>query len=165
MQELGLLARHESRALAGGEMDRGERADGRALDRAGAARHDVDALAAGGEARTGVDPDEPGFAAPLGEHAEQLLRHARRAFDRYPVIGRWIHEDRLGIARLRIGHGPRVHVLPDRLVAVEVALALDVGAAAEHAVLELAFLPECLHAGLYLGLREIARPARAAELQ
>ena len=56
-------------------------------------------------------------------------------------------------------------MLPDRLVAVDVALALDIGAAAEHAVLELALALERLHAGLHLGLREIAAAAGAAELQ
>src|SRR5207245_207681 len=87
------------------------------------------------------------------------------AFDRHPLVVRRIHEDRLRIARLGIDHGPLIHVFPDRLVAVEIALALDTGAAAKDAVLELALLSELAHSGLHLGLREIAAAARAAELQ
>jgi hypothetical protein len=56
-------------------------------------------------------------------------------------------------------------VFPDRLVAVEIALALDIGAAAKDAVLELALFSELTHSGLHLGLREIAAAACAAELQ
>ena len=56
-------------------------------------------------------------------------------------------------------------MFPDRLVAVEIALALDIGAAAKDAVLELALFSELAHSGLHLGLREIAAAARAAELQ
>src|SRR5262249_60463804 len=53
----------------------------------------------------------------------------------------------------------------DRLVAVALALAFDVGAPAEDAVLELALVPEFAHSGLHLRLREIAAAARTAELQ
>src|SRR6478735_2670616 len=115
--------------------------------------------------RAGIEPDKAGFTAPFREHAERLLAHAGRTFDRHPVVVRGLHEDRLRVARLGIGHGPTVGVLPDRLVAVDVALAFDVCAAAEHAVLEFALALERLHAGLHLGLREITAAARAAELQ
>src|SRR5262245_50146554 len=165
MQELGLAARGERHRLAGGEMDGGERAQRLIAGRAFAADDDIDAFAAGGEARARLDPVEAGFAAPLGEHAEQLLRYAGGAGHRHPLVACRVHEDRLRVARLRIDHRPLVHVLPDRLVAVQVALAFHVGAPPKYAVLELALAPELLHAGLDLGLREIARARGAAELQ
>src|SRR5205823_15061037 len=126
--------------------------------------HDVDALAAGGEARAGVEAEQARLAAPLGEHAEQLLRDAALALDRHPFVVVGVHEDRLRIARLGIDHRPAVGALPDRLVAVHVALALDVGAPTENSIFELALAFEPLHAGLDLGLREIARAGGAAEL-
>src|SRR5215472_15097113 len=165
MQELDLRARREPRRFARPEINRGERAQRLIADGAGAARDHVDAFAARGIARAGVKLDQACFAAPLGEDAEQLLGDAGRAFDRHPLVVGRVHEDRLRIARLGIDHGPAVYVFPDRLVAVEIALAFDVGAPAEHTVLELAVVSEFAHSGLHLGLREIAAAARAAELQ
>src|SRR5712691_1660472 len=165
MQELGLLARREGRALAGGEMDRSERPQRLVAGRARAAGDDIDAPAPPRVARAGGETEQARFAAPLREHAEQLLRDAGRALDRHPLVIRGVDEDRLRIARLRIDHRPSVHVLPDRLVGVEVALALDVGLAAEDAVLELAERSELAHSGLHLGLRQVAAAAGAAELQ
>src|SRR5262249_19576391 len=165
MQKLGLLTRGDRRRFARPEIKRGERAQRLAADRAGAANDDVDAFAVRDIAHTGVELDQACFAAPLGEDAEQLLADAGGAFDRHPLVVRRVHEDRLGIARLGIDHGPPVHVLPDRLVAVEITLALDVRAAAKDAVLELALFSELAHSGLHLGLGEIAAAARAAELQ
>src|SRR6516225_11737699 len=123
-----------------------------AADGARAARDHVDALAARDIARAGVELDQTCLAAPLGEYAEQLLGDAGCAFDRHPLVVRRIHEDRLRIARLGIDHGPLIHMFPDRLVAVEIALALDIGAAAKDAVLELALFSELAHSGLHLGL-------------
>src|SRR5215831_2085348 len=165
MQQLGLLARRDRRAFARLEIERGERAQRLTADAAGAARDYVDPFAARDIARAGIELDQACFAAPLGEDAEQLLGDTGRAFDRHPVIVHRVHEDRLRITRLGIDHGPPIHVFPDRLVAVEIALALDVGASAEHAVLELALGSELAHSGLHLGLREVAAAARAAELQ
>src|SRR5215472_8877635 len=165
MQELGLLARRDRRAFARPEIERGERAQRLTADAARTARDHVDRFAARDIARAGVELEQACFAAPLVEDAYHLLRDARRAFDRHPVIVRRVHEDRLRITRLGIDHGPSVHAFPDRLVAVEIALALDVGASAEHAVLELALGSELAHAGLHLGLRKVAAAARAAELQ
>src|SRR5262249_10565926 len=130
-----------------------------------AARDHVDAFAARGVARAGVELEQARFAAPLGEDAEQLLGDAGRSFDWHPLIIRRVHEDRLRIARLGIDHGPAGDVFPDRLGAVEIALALEVSAPAEDAVLELALSPERAHSGLHLGLREIAAAAGTAELQ
>src|SRR5262249_58094850 len=110
------------------EIERGERAQRLAADAACAARDHVDRFAARDIARAGVELEQARFAAPLREDAEQLLGDARCAFDRHPVIVRRIHEDRLRMTRLGIDHGPSVHAFPDRLVAVEIALALDVGA-------------------------------------
>src|SRR5262249_53617886 len=140
MQELGLRARREPRRFARPKINRGESAQRLAADGACAARDDVDAFAARGVARAGVELDQACFAAPLGEDAEQLLGDAGRAFDRHPPIVRRVHEDRLRIARLRVVHWPAVLVFPDGLVAVEIALALGVGAPAEDAVLELALV-------------------------
>src|SRR5215472_9262214 len=165
MQELGLLARRDRRGFSRSEIKRGERAQRLTADAARAARDHVDPFAARDIARAGVELEQACFAAPLVEDAYHLLRDARRAFDRHPVIVHRVHEDRLRITRLGIDHGPPVHVFPDRLVAVEIALALDVGASAEHAVLELALGSELAHSGLHLGLREVAAAARAAELQ
>src|SRR5215467_8279028 len=165
MQQLGLLARGDGRRFARPEIKRGERAQPLAADGACAARDHVDAFAARDIARAGVELDQACFAAPLGEYAEELLGDAGRAFDRHPLVVRRIHEDRLRIARLGIDHGPLIHVFPDRLVAVEIALALDVNAPTEDAVLELALFSELAHSGLHFRLREIAAAARAAELQ
>src|SRR5215472_13480801 len=165
MQELGLLARRDRRAFARPEIERGERAQRLTADAARTARDHVDRFAARDIARAGVELEQARFAAPLGEDAEQLLGDAGHAFDRHPLIIRRVHEDRLRIARLGIDHWPAVHVFPDRLVAVEIALALDVGAPAEDAVLDLALVSEFAHSGLHLRLREIAAAARAAELQ
>src|SRR5262249_13681174 len=165
MQQLGLLARGDGRRFARPEIKRGERTQPLAADGARAARDHVDALAARDIARAGVELDQTCLAAPLGEYAEQLLGDAGCAFDRHPLVVRRIHEDRLRIARLGIDHGPLIHMFPHRLVAVEIALALDVNAPTEDAVLELALLSELPHSGLHLGLREIAAAARAAELQ
>ena len=90
---------------------------------------------------------------------------ARHAGDREPlVIGR-IDHDRIAIARLRIFHALAVHVLPDRLIAVGIAAALDVVVAAENAALERAELFQFLGAGIDLLARQIAAAAGAAELQ
>src|SRR5215831_15270238 len=165
MQQLGLLARDDRRRFARSEIERGERTQRLTTDATRAARDHVDAFAAGDIARAGVEPEQSCFAAPLGEYAEQLLRDAGRAFDRHPLVVRRVHEDRLRIARLGIVHGPAVRVFPNRLVAIDIALALDVGAPAEGAVLELALFSELAHSDLHLGLREIAAAAGAAELQ
>src|SRR5262245_7247352 len=125
----------------------------------------MDALAARLITGARVELEKSRFAASFREHPEQLLGNARRVGNRYPFVVRGIHEDRLWIARFRVDHRPTVHALPDRLVAVHVALAFDGGAAAKHAVLELALALERLHAALHLGLREIAAAAGAAELQ
>src|SRR5262249_21309636 len=69
------------------------------------------------------------------------------------------------VALRRICHRPPVHVLPDRLVAVDVALALLTLVSAKHAFLERAVLLQFRGAGLELLLRHIAVAARAAELQ
>src|SRR5262245_37340431 len=124
----------------------------------------MDALAARLVAGAGVELEESRFAASFREHTERLFVDARRVGNGYPFVVRGIHEDRLWIARFRVDHRPSVHALPDCLVAVHVALAFNVGAAAEHAVLELALALERLHAALHLGLREIAAAAGAAEL-
>src|SRR5262249_24794618 len=165
MQQLDLLARGDRRRLARPEIKRGESAQRLAADGTRAARDQVDAFAARDIARAGVELDQACFAAPLGEDAEQLLGDAGRACDRHPRVVPRVHEDRLRIARLGIVHGPAVHVFPNRLVAIDIALALHVGAPAEDAVLELAFFSELAHSGLHLGLREIAAAAGAAELQ
>src|SRR5262249_32623526 len=73
--------------------------------------------------------------------------------------------DRIAIARLRIFHALAVHVLPDRLVAVGLAAALDVVVAAENAALEGAEFLQLLGAGIDLIARQVALAAGAAELQ
>src|SRR5262249_44707260 len=72
MQKLGLLARRDRRRFARPEIKRGERAQRLAADAACAARDHVDALAARGVARPGVELEQACFAAPLGEDAERL---------------------------------------------------------------------------------------------
>src|SRR5207247_531834 len=74
-------------------------------------------------------------------------------------------KDRRVVAARRIDHLAPVHVLPDRLVGIHIALAGRAVVAMEDAVLELAKFLQLLHASLDLAREEIARAAGAAELE
>src|SRR6266568_2275730 len=165
MQELGRLARSQSRPLAILEVDGRVLLQRLARAFAGALEHQIDAMAADLVARARVELDQARLRAPLGPHPEELFRNALRPFDRRPVVIRRVHHDRRVVAAFRIDHFAAMHVLPDRLVGVHIALAGNVVVAAEDAVLELAEFLQLLHAGLDLPRKQIAAAARAAELQ
>src|SRR5580658_10179885 len=102
---------------------------------------------------------------PLREGAEGLLRDTRHSLDGKPFIVCGIDDDRVTVARLGIFHALAIHVLPDRLVAIGVAAALDIVIAAEDAAFERAELLQLLGAGIDLLARQVAAAAGAAELQ
>src|SRR5262249_24602746 len=105
------------------------------------------------------------LATSLGEDAHQLFADAGNSLDRHPVEMIGAHHDGLMVARRRISHRPVVHVLPYRLIAVDVAFAVLALVAAKDALLERAVLLEFGRAGLHLLLGHVAIAARAAELQ
>src|SRR5262249_46294321 len=127
--------------------------------------HEID-LASGREnPRRRRQPQEARLAFALGEHAHQPLADAGRALDRHPLEMVGVHQDRIEIALWRISHRPPAHLLPDRLVAVDIAFALFAFIATKHALLERAVLLELGGAGLHLLLGHVAAAAGAAELQ
>src|SRR5262249_44050067 len=73
--------------------------------------------------------------------------------------------DGLMVARGRISHRPIVHVLPYRLIAIDVAFAVLALVAAKDALLERAVLLEFGGAGLHLLLGHVAIAATSAEQQ
>src|ERR1700685_1558918 len=99
-------------------------------------QHQIDAAFAGAIGGAAVKFYDRRSALPLGEAAERLFRHARHAVDRQPFVVGGIEHDGIAIARFWILHALAVHVLPDRLVAVGIAAALDVVMAAGDAALE-----------------------------
>src|SRR5262249_15762723 len=78
---------------------------------------------------------------------------------------RGVHEHRCAIARLRINHLALVHMLPDGLIGVHVALAGDTFLAMEDAILEFAEGFQLLHSGFDFAGHEIAAARCAAKLQ
>jgi hypothetical protein len=145
-----------------------------ALALTGARQHQIDAAAVHLMVRARLQSDQAGFGAPLGPHPEQLFGHARRAAHRHPVVILRIGIDRRVVAAFGIDHLAPVHVLPDRLVGIHVALAGNGGngghaggavVAVEDAVSELAEFFQLLHADLDLAREQMARAAGAAELQ
>lgn len=89
-----------------------------------ALEHHKNGAAVALEVRALIELHEGRLRAPLGERAHQLVVNAGRAFDRHPVEIIGPHHDWIVVARLGIFHRPLVHVLPDRLITVDVALAL-----------------------------------------
>src|SRR5258705_482106 len=79
------------------------------------------------------EPQKTRVAAAFGEHPHQLLADSGRARDRHPVEMLWAHQDRVVVALPRIVHRPLVHVLPHRLIAIDIALAVLTLVAAKHA--------------------------------
>src|SRR5215470_12870308 len=136
-----------------------------AADAALAGEHEVEPSPTGRKLGLRREPQEARLAAALGEHAHQLLADPPCAPDRHPVEMLRAHHDRVVVALRRIFHRPLVHVLPHRLVAVDVAPAFLALAAAKHPLLEGALLLELGGAGFDLLGAEVAAAARAAELQ
>src|SRR5262249_58640723 len=147
------------------EEQRGERPQ-RLIGRAPFARVGyVDGAAGCAQRGAGTELVEPGLSAPLAEHADELFVHAGAAGERHPLEMRAVHHYRRRIAGLGIFERSAVHVRPDRLVAVHVALARFALVAPEHAALERPQRLELAHPLLYFLARQIARAAAAAELQ
>src|SRR5262245_19171457 len=165
VQQHGRLARLDGGGLARLDINRRVLLERLAGAGAGAREHQIDAVACSLEARAFIELEQARLRAALGPYAQQLLGHTRRALDRHPIEIRRIERDRRGVAALGVAHLAPVHVLPDRLVGIHVALAGDALAAMEDAVLELAKRLELLHAGLHLTRQQVARAAGAAELQ
>src|SRR5580704_10603538 len=111
-------------------------------------QHQIDAAFAGTIGGAAVKFYDRRPALPLGEAAKRLFRHARHAVDRQPFVIGWIEHDGIAIARLWIVHALAVHVLPDRLIAIGIAAALDVVVAAEDATLEAAEFFQLFGAGM-----------------
>src|SRR5580704_11297409 len=128
-------------------------------------QHQIDAAFAGAVSGAARELDDRRPALPLGEAAERLFRHTGHAIDRQPLVIGGIEYDRIAIARLGIFHALAVHVLPDRLVAVGIAAALDVVVASEDAALEGAEFLQLLRAGIDFLARQVTGAAGAAELQ
>src|SRR5262249_34831152 len=92
-----------------------------AADAAFAGEHEIEPSPAGWKPGFRGEPQEARLAAALGEHAHQLFANPARALDRNPVEMLRAHHDRIAVALRRIFHRPPVHVLPCRLVAVDVS--------------------------------------------
>src|SRR6202451_4012137 len=127
-------------------------------------QHQIDAAFAGAIGGAAVKFYDRRSALPLGEAAERLFRHARHAVDRQPFVVGGIEHDGIAIARFWILHALAVHVLPDRLVAVGIAAALDVVMAAEDAALEGAEFFQLFGAGIDFLARQVAGAAGGAAL-
>src|SRR5215203_1001215 len=145
-------------------MQRGVLAIRAAREGAAAGYHEIHAALSRRVGRAGLQSHQRRPALPLREHAETSLPDTGHAADRGPLEVAGVDHDGIAIARLGVFHPLPVHVLPDRLVAVGVAPALDVVLAPENAILELAELFELVHAGGHLRTRQISAAAGAAEL-
>src|SRR6185312_8810731 len=132
---------------------------------AGPAQHQINAAAVGTVRRAALEAHKLGGALTLGERAERPARHPGLAGERQPFVVCRIDHDRIAIARFWIFHALAVRVLPDRLVAVGGAAALDVVVAAENAGLEGAVLFQFRGAGGDFLARQISAAAGTAELQ
>src|SRR5262245_20864233 len=165
VHDLGCFPCRDDRLFAARQIERGELAHLLTGDITLTAQNQIDPVPSHGVAGARIELEQAGLAAPFGEHAKQFFPDAGRAFDRDPGVVRGIHEDRLAVARGRIDHRPLVHVLPDRLIAIRILLAVEWNAPAVDPVLELAVLVELLHAGAYFGIRQITAAAGAAELK
>src|SRR5262245_26060635 len=139
-----------------------------AIDCAVALQHEADLNAAARRhypLRVRVELQHRELQVTLGKIAQVLPGEARR--DRFPVEARRLDEDRLAVARLRIDELALVDVLPDRLIAVLVALLArrELADALEDALLEGAELLHLIHGAMQPRRAHEAVAARAAELQ
>src|SRR5581483_7208341 len=146
-------------------MQRRERTITLIADVTAAGAHEINAAAAGAVGRPRRKLNERRGTFALGKSTERLLPRSRRARKRKPVVVLRIEHDGIAIARFWVIHPPAVDVLPDRLISVAVAAALDVAVAAEDAALERAEFFQLFGAGGDLRGREVAVAAGAAELE